>query len=92
MNDWLPTLSHGHDATCNVFLRKGQSLRRSSKANRCLDVRVMIEAMSTFGHVERGPLPSADPYWSCRWRGSHGGVQVLDAGLQPPSDLSLVPN
>jgi C-methyltransferase C-terminal domain/Putative zinc binding domain len=52
----------------------------------------MIEAMSTFGHVERGPLPSADPDWSCRWCGSHSGVRVLDAGLQPPSDLHPKPS
>jgi hypothetical protein len=52
----------------------------------------MIEAMSTFGHVERGPLPSAHPDWSCRWCGSHRGVRVLDAGLQPPSDLHPKPS
>jgi C-methyltransferase C-terminal domain/Putative zinc binding domain len=52
----------------------------------------MIEAMSTFGHVERGPLPSADPDWSCRWCGSGSGVRVLDAGLQPPSDLHPKPS
>ena len=52
----------------------------------------MIEAMRTFGQAERGPLPSADPDWSCRWCGSHSGVRVLDAGLQPPSDLHPKPS
>jgi hypothetical protein len=52
----------------------------------------MIEAMSTFGHLEPGTLPSADPAWSCRWCGSHSGVRVLDAGLQPPSDLHPKPS
>jgi hypothetical protein len=52
----------------------------------------MIEAIRTFGHVERGPLPSADPDWSCRWCGSQSGVRVLDAGLQPPSDLHPKPS
>ncbi len=52
----------------------------------------MIEVTSTFGHVERGALASADPDWSCRWCGSHIGVRVLDAGLQPPSDLHPKPS
>jgi hypothetical protein len=52
----------------------------------------MIEAVRTFGHVERGPLPSADPDWSCRWCGSQRGARVLDAGLQPPSDLHPKPS
>jgi hypothetical protein len=52
----------------------------------------MIETGNTFGHVERGSLPSADAGWSCRWCGSHSGVRVLDAGLQPPSDLHPKPS
>src|SRR4029434_4965726 len=52
----------------------------------------MIEATSSFGHAERGSLASADPGWSCRWCGSHNGVRVLDAGLQPPSDLHPKPS
>jgi hypothetical protein len=52
----------------------------------------MIEVIRTFGHVERGSLPSADPDWSCRWCGSQSGVRVLDAGLQPPSDLHPKPS
>ena len=52
----------------------------------------MIEATSSFGYAERGSLASADPDWSCRWCGSHSGVQVLDAGLQPPSDLHPKPS
>jgi hypothetical protein len=47
---------------------------------------------SIFGHVERGPLASANSDWSCRWCGSHTGVRVLDAGLQPPSDLHPKPS
>jgi hypothetical protein len=52
----------------------------------------MIEATSTFEQVERGSLASADRDWSCRWCGSHSGVRVLDAGLQPPSDLHPKPS
>jgi hypothetical protein len=52
----------------------------------------MIETTNAFGHVERGSLPSADAGWSCRWCGSHSGVRVLDAGLQPPSDLHPKPS
>jgi hypothetical protein len=51
----------------------------------------MIQATSTFGHVERGGLASADPDWACRWCRSQSGVRVLDAGLQPPSDLHPSP-
>ena len=50
----------------------------------------MTEAMSKFG--ERDSLVTADPGWSCRWCGSHNGVRVLDAGLQPPSDLHPKPS
>jgi C-methyltransferase C-terminal domain/Putative zinc binding domain len=50
----------------------------------------MIQA--TNEHVERGRVPSADPEWSCRWCGSRSGVRVLDAGLQPPSDLHPKPS
>jgi C-methyltransferase C-terminal domain/Putative zinc binding domain len=52
----------------------------------------MIEPTNTFGRVERGSLAAADPDWSCRWCGSHSGVRVLDAGLQPPSDLHPKPS
>jgi C-methyltransferase C-terminal domain/Putative zinc binding domain len=50
----------------------------------------MIQAMS--GQVDRARLASADPDWSCRWCGSQSGVRVLDAGLQPPSDLHPNPS
>jgi hypothetical protein len=36
-------------------------------------------------------MRSADPEWSCRWCRSRSGVRVLDAGLQPPSDLHPLP-
>jgi hypothetical protein len=49
-------------------------------------------ATSTFVHVERDSLASADPDWSCRWCGGGSGVRVLDAGLQPPSDLHPNPS
>jgi hypothetical protein len=52
----------------------------------------MIEATSSFEHAERRSLASADPDWSCRWCGSYSGVRVLDAGLQPPSDLHPKPS
>jgi hypothetical protein len=52
----------------------------------------MIQTTSTLGHVEPGPLASADPEWSCRWCRSHSGVRVLDAGMQPPSDLHPKPS
>jgi hypothetical protein len=52
----------------------------------------MIVATNTFGHVERGSLASGDSDWSCRWCGSDSGVRVLDAGLQPPSDLHPKPS
>jgi hypothetical protein len=52
----------------------------------------MIEVTNTFGQVERGTLAPADRDWSCRWCGSHSGVRVLDAGLQPPSDLHPKPS
>jgi hypothetical protein len=51
----------------------------------------MIEATSKL-EVARGSLASADPAWSCRWCGSQRGVRVLDAGLQPPSDLHPDPS
>ena len=50
----------------------------------------MASVMSKFG--ERDSLVTADPGWSCRWCGSHNGVRVLDAGLQPPSDLHPKPS
>jgi hypothetical protein len=50
----------------------------------------MTEATRKF--AERDSLASADPGWSCRWCGSHNGVRVLDAGLQPPSDLHPKPS
>jgi hypothetical protein len=37
-------------------------------------------------------LASAEPEWSCRWCRSQSGVRVLDAGLQPPSDLHPKPS
>jgi hypothetical protein len=37
-------------------------------------------------------LVAADLRWSCRWCESHQGVRVLDAGLQPPSDLHPWPS
>ena len=37
-------------------------------------------------------LLSADPAWSCRWCAGNRGVRVLDAGLQPPSDLHPHPS
>jgi C-methyltransferase-like protein/putative zinc binding protein len=40
--------------------------------------------------INRG-MRSADPEWSCRWCRSRSGVRVLDAGLQPPSDLHPLP-
>ena len=51
----------------------------------------MIETTS---EVEVAPssLVSADPAWSCRWCASRHGVRVLDAGLQPPSDLHPQPS
>ena len=51
----------------------------------------MIETTS---EVEVAPssLVSADPAWSCRWCASQHGVRVLDAGLQPPSDLHPHPS
>jgi hypothetical protein len=52
----------------------------------------MTEATASSGQVEPGSLASADPDWSCRWCGSHSGVRVLDAGLQPPSDLHPKPS
>jgi hypothetical protein len=52
----------------------------------------MTEATGTSGQVVAGPLASADADWSCRWCGSHSGVRVLDAGLQPPSDLHPKPS
>jgi hypothetical protein len=52
----------------------------------------MIEATSNFGYAERRSLASADPGWLCRWCGSQSGVRVLDAGLQPPSDLHPKPS
>ncbi len=52
----------------------------------------MIEATRKFGHVDRSPLAPADPGWSCRWCGSQSGLRVLDAGLQPPSDLHPRPS
>jgi hypothetical protein len=53
--------------------------------------RVMIERTIQYEQVERGSLASAYPDWSCRWCGSQRGVRVLDAGLQPPSDLHPKP-
>jgi C-methyltransferase C-terminal domain/Putative zinc binding domain len=52
----------------------------------------MIKVRTAYGEVERGSLASADPDWLCRWCGSHRGVRVLDAGLQPPSDLHPKPS
>jgi hypothetical protein len=54
--------------------------------------RAMVEATSTFGQSGRDSLPTTDPEWSCRWCMSHSGVRVLDAGLQPPSDLHPKPS
>ena len=50
----------------------------------------MIKATTTLSEV-RGSMASADPAWSCRWCASTTGVRVLDAGLQPPSDLHPSP-
>ena len=51
----------------------------------------MIETMSEV-EVVRSSLVSADPAWRCRWCASQHGVRVLDAGLQPASDLHPHPS
>jgi hypothetical protein len=52
----------------------------------------MIETTTKLPRVERGTLAPADLAWACRWCRSHRGVRVLDAGLQPPSDLHPKPS
>jgi len=52
----------------------------------------MIETTTKLPRVERGALAPADLAWACRWCRSHRGVRVLDAGLQPPSDLHPKPS
>ena len=51
----------------------------------------MTEGMDGSEPVGQG-LASADQAWSCRWCASQTGVRVLDAGLQPPSDLHPYPS
>ena len=52
----------------------------------------MTESTDEIGRLGRATLPMADASWSCRWCASRSGVRVLNAGLQPPSDLHPYPS